>query len=95
MANKINYSVNEKGILAVLKANEGKSMTLAQINAVNGTDYKTGSLTSLVNKGNIEKGEMVAPTMVIVCPHCNGTHEVAVKGKQVNTYKYLADIVEA
>jgi hypothetical protein len=32
-------------------------MTLAEINAVNGTSFKTGTLVSLIKKGNIAKGD--------------------------------------
>jgi chromosome segregation and condensation protein ScpB len=69
MANKVNtLSADAKAILQVLK-NASQPMTLSEINAINGTDYKTGTLVSLIKKGLISKGddkevEYVAKKMV-------------------------------
>jgi chromosome segregation and condensation protein ScpB len=57
MANKVNtLSADAKAILEILKTVKGP-MTLAQINEVNGTNFKTGTLVSLIKKGLISKGE--------------------------------------
>lgn len=49
---KINYSENEKLIVATLEANP-EGLTIAELNEVAGADTKAGSYTSLVKKGNI------------------------------------------
>jgi adenine C2-methylase RlmN of 23S rRNA A2503 and tRNA A37 len=57
MANKVNtLSADAKAILEILKNATGP-MTLAQINEVNGTEFKTGTIVSLIKKGLISKGE--------------------------------------
>jgi chromosome segregation and condensation protein ScpB len=57
MAQKVNtLSADAKAILAILKT-ANTPMTLAEINEVNGTDFKTGTLVSLIKKGLITKGD--------------------------------------
>lgn len=58
MAKQNTLSQDAKAILAILK-NATQPMTLAQINEVNGTDFKTGTLVSLIKKGLISKGDEV------------------------------------
>lgn len=73
------YSESEKGIMNVLRGSE-KPLTLAEINAVNETDYKTGSLVSLKKLGHITSEEVV-----IVCEHCGAK-------KKVNSYSMIKDL---
>jgi chromosome segregation and condensation protein ScpB len=57
MANKVNtLSADAKAILEILRKSQSP-MTLAEINAINGTEFKTGTLVSLVKKGLITKGD--------------------------------------
>lgn len=50
---KINYTANDRAIVAALKGNEG--MTLAQINAASGMNLVPGHIVSALKKGLIAK----------------------------------------
>jgi chromosome segregation and condensation protein ScpB len=56
MAKEVQLSADALAILDVLK-NANGPLTLAQINEVNGTNFKTGTIVSLLKKGLISKGE--------------------------------------
>ena len=51
-----NYNEKELAILAYAKTAEG-AFTIAGVNEALGTDYKPGTFTALVNKGNLAKGD--------------------------------------
>lgn len=77
-----NYTDTEKSILEDIKNSDlanADNFTLAELNDVNGTDYKSGSITSLVRKGNLAKTEAV--------------REVMANGKaKVKAYRFKADL---
>jgi len=56
MAKVNTLSQDAKAILEVLKT-ANAPMTLSEINEINGTDFKTGTLVSLIKKGLITKGD--------------------------------------
>ena len=81
MAKTINYSDTEKQIVATLKANEDKAMTLAEISKEIDKELKSGNINALVKKGNVE----TVGDRVIVCKYCGAK-------KKVKEYKFLKDI---
>lgn len=56
MAEKNTLSQDAKIVLQVLK-DATTPLTLAEINAIGGTNVKTGTLVSLIKKGMIAKGD--------------------------------------
>lgn len=57
MAKKeVQLSADALAILEILKGAD-RPLTLAEINAVNGTNFKTGTLVGLLRKELISKGE--------------------------------------
>lgn len=51
-----NYNEKENAILKYAETVDG-AFTIAGLNEALGTDYKSGTFTALVNKGNLAKGE--------------------------------------
>lgn len=56
-----NYNEKELAILKFAETADG-AFTIAELNEALGTDYKPGTFTALVNKGNLTKGEDVEYT---------------------------------
>lgn len=56
-----NYNEKENAILKFAETADG-AFTIAEVNEALGTDYKPGTFTSLVTKGNLAKGEDVEYT---------------------------------
>ena len=55
----IEFTDNQKAIVDYLKANAGKTFTLAQISEAVGFDVKSGTIVKLVKFANVTKGEPV------------------------------------
>ena len=78
MATKIvNYTDTEKKILTALE-NADHALTLAELSDVLGMEVKSGNITALVKKGNVEK---------------SGEREVIVQAKRkVGEYSFVKAI---
>lgn len=59
-----NYNEKELAILKYAETVDG-AFTIAGLNEALGTDYKPGTFTALVNKGNLAKGEDVEYTKIV------------------------------
>lgn len=59
-----NYNEKETAILKFAETADG-AFTIAELNEALGTDYKPGTFTALVNKGNLAKGDDVEYTKTV------------------------------
>jgi hypothetical protein len=59
-----NYNEKELAILKYAETVDG-AFTIAGLNEALGTDYKPGTFTALVNKGNLAKGDDVEYTKIV------------------------------
>lgn len=80
MSNKVKapvkYNANETAIVNFLKANEGKAFTLAEMSAALGFPVASGTVVSLIKKGNVRNAGMVEVPAV----------------KEVSSFGFVADI---
>lgn len=72
----VSYNERETAIVNFLKANEGKTFTLAEMSAELGFAVASGTVVSLIKKGNVRNA---------------GMKEVPTT-KEVSAYGFVADI---
>lgn len=82
MSNKVKavtYNEREVAIVNFLKSNEGKNFTLAQMSEALGFPVASGTVVSLIKKGNVKNAGMVEVPSV----------------KEVSSYGFVAEIPSA
>lgn len=72
----VSYGETERKVMAFLTANVGNSFTLAEISEAVGSEVASGTIVSLMRKGNVAKGDM----RTVLVP------------KEVNSYGFAAEI---